>query len=189
MDKLKGLEGKKVLSGDGKLVGEVNDFTYQGNNIEKMVVKMNKDILEDIGEDKPILSSVKRCLHVGKIKAFSDNVILHGDLDDLHMDFEEVFEEELVSSIRGMKINDSGGRDVGKVTDVLIDVEGWSPPSLLIKLKKDILDTLDMKGSLLSKTELAVSMTHVEEISDWIILDKSADELGEIIQKEPVKKV
>ncbi|MEF8873468.1 MAG: PRC-barrel domain-containing protein [Candidatus Thermoplasmatota archaeon] len=189
MQKLKELEGKKVLTGDGKLAGEVNDFTYRVNNIERIVIKMNKDILEDIGEDKPLLSSVKRGLAIGEIKAFSDNVILHEDLDDLHLDFEEVSEEDLVSSLRGMKINDSGGRDVGKVTDILIDIENWSPPSLLVKLNKDILETLDVEGSLLSKTELAISMTHVDEISDWIILDKSADQMGEIIEKEPVKKV
>ena len=189
MEKLKHLEGKEVLSNDGKYLGTVLDFTYQGDKIENVFVKMNKDILEDIGEDKPILSSVKRAISVEKVKAFSDNVILYDALDDLHLDFEEVSEENLVSSLRGMKINCTEGRDVGKVNDILVDVDNWASPSLLVKLNKDILETLDLKGSMLSKTELAISMEHVGEISDRIMLDKSADAIGDIIEKEPIKKV
>lgn len=189
MDKLKELEGKEVLSKDGKFMGELKDFTRRGDKIEKMVVKMNKDILEDIGEDKPMLSSVKRGIAIEKIKAISDNVILQDPLDDMHLHFEEVDEDDVLSTIKGMKINGSGGRDVGKVKDILINIENWGTPSLLVKLNKDILETLDLEGSLLSKTELAISMDHVAEISDWIMLDKSADEMGEIIEKEPVKKI
>ncbi len=188
MEGLKGLEGKKVLTKDGKLTGKVIDFTYQGDRIEKIVLKMNKDILEDIGEEKPMLSSVKRALEIEKIKAVSDNVILHKELDDLHLDFDEISEDNLLSAIRGLRINDSEGRDVGKVTDIMVDIEDWGTPSLLVKLNKDVLEPLDIEGSMLSKTELEISMRHVDEISDWIMLDKSADQLGDIIKKEPVKK-
>lgn len=189
MKKLKKLEGKEVLAKDGKYMGKVLDFTRTGDNIDMMVVKMNKDILEDIGEEKPMLSSVKRGIPIENIKAFSDNVVLHGALADLEGYFQEVSEKELVSSLRGMKMSGSQGRDVGKVVDVLIDVEGWSPPSLLVNLNKNVLETLDIEGSILSKTELAISMNHVDQISDRIMLDKSADEMGVIIEKEPVKKV
>ncbi len=189
MEKLKRLEGKEVLSKDGKYMGKVLDFTYHVDDIKKILVKMNKDILEDIGEDKPMLSSVKRTISIERVKAFSDNVVLYDPLSDLHGVFQEFSEENLISSLKGMKINCTEGRDVGHVKDILVDVENWTSPSLLVKLNKDILETLDLKSSILSKNELAISMEHVERIRDRIMLDKSADEIGDIIDKEPIKKV
>ena len=189
MQKLKQLEGKEVLSKDGKYMGKVSDFTYHGDDIEKILVKMNKDILEDIGEDKPMLSSVKRAISIEKVKAFSDNVVLYDPLSDLPGVFQEFSEENLVSSLRGMKINSTEGRDVGQVRDILVDVENWTSPSLLVKLNKDIIETLDLKSSMLSKSELAISIKHVDKIRDRIMLDKSLDEIGEIIEEEPIKKV
>ncbi|MFW6041164.1 MAG: PRC-barrel domain-containing protein, partial [Thermoplasmatota archaeon] len=189
MKRLKKLEGKEVLTNDGTIMGEFVDFTYRDGMIEKMVVKMNKDVLEDIGEEKPMFSSVRRGISIENIKAISDNVVLYGDFDDLYIDFEEVSEEDLVSEIRNKKINGSEGRDVGKVEDILIDVEEWNTPSMLVNLNKEVLETLDLKGSMLSKTDMVISMDHVAEISDWIMLDKSADEMGDIIDKESVKKV
>ncbi len=190
MRALKELNGKDVLSNDGRLMGKVEDFTYNLDyEVEKIVVKMNKDVLDELGEDKPILSSVQMGIPLDQIKAFTDNVILYKPIDDLHVHFHDISEDDLLSSIRGMEISGSNGRDVGKVTDILIDVEGWKSLSLLVKLKKEILQTLDVEGSLLSKTKLAVSIEHVDGISDRVMLDTSAEEMGDIIEKNPVKKV
>jgi len=190
MKALKELEGKEVLSSDGRLIGKVEDFTWDlDRELVKMVVKMNKDVLEDIGEEKPMLSSVRMGIELEQIKAFTDNVILYKPIDSLHVLFDDISDEDVISSIRGMEISGSNGRDLGKVTDILIDVDGWKSLSVLVKLNKEILETLDVKSSLLSKTRLAISMVHVVSISDRVMLDTSADELGEIIEKNPVKKV
>ncbi len=190
MKAFKEIEGTEVLSSDGKMMGKVEDFTYGNDHkLRDVVVKMNKDIVEELGEDKPLLASVKLKIDLEHIKAFTDNVVLNKALDELHIYFHEVTDDDLLTSIIGKELSGSEGEDVGKVDDMIIDTDSWDLPSMLVKLEKDVLETLDIKKSLLSKTRLGISMSHVTSIGDKVMLDSSAKEMGKILEDEPIKKM
>ncbi len=190
METFDDIEGKEVLSSDGNVMGEVIDFTYMENwQLEGIMVKINKKFAEDLGMDKPLLSSLKMKIKLEHVKSVSDSVVLKRSLDELYKYFEEDEFTEKLTSIIGLKISDSAGTKVGEVEDILIDTENWGTPSILAIIYKEVLEDLDMKKSLLSKTKIGISMEHVSDIGDVIMLDTTAGGLGDIIEKEPVKKV
>ncbi len=184
------VKGKEVLSNDGRYVGKLLDFTYgEGYRTDDIFVKVNKEVIDDLGEDKPLLKSLKLGISVEQIKAFTDKIILEKDLDALHIHVEDVSEKKMISSLLGLELSGSEGNDVGKVEDILIDTRSFGVFSLLVKTKKEIVDTLDLEKSMLSKTRLGISMTHVTNIGDRIMLDASIEGMGRIIEEEPIKKV
>ncbi|MFO8110255.1 MAG: PRC-barrel domain-containing protein [Thermoplasmata archaeon] len=184
------IKGKEVLSSDGRTMGKVEDFTYGKDFIiTGIVTKMNKEVIEDLGEDKPLLTSLKLGINTEQVKAFSDKVVLHEPLDELYIRFKEVSDKEVISSIIGMNISGSQGREVGKVKDILLDTDTWGIPSLLVKVNKDIMETLDVDKPLLSKTKLSISMTYVTDIGDMVMLDTSAEEMNKVIQDESIRKL
>lgn len=190
MEALNEIKGKEILSSNGRSMGEMIDITYDKEfKIDEIVVKMNKEVIDELGENKPLLSSLKLGIDVEHVKAFTDNVVLKEPIEQLQHHFKDVSEKKFVSSFVGMEISGSNGNDVGKVEDVLIDTESLGTISLLVKIKKDILETLDLKKSLLSKTRLGVSMKHVKSIGDKIMMDTNIEDMGKIIQEEPIKKL
>ncbi|MFO7792058.1 MAG: PRC-barrel domain-containing protein [Candidatus Saliniplasma sp.] len=190
MEAFNDVKGKEVLSNDGRSMGKLVDSTYDGDfKMDDIVTKMNKDVIDDLGEDKPLLSSLKLGIGVEHVKAFTDNIVLKQTYDDLYLQFEDVSDKEFITSFIGMEVSGSQGNDVGKVDDILIDSKSLGTLSMLVKVNKDILETLDLEKSLLSKTKLGISMEHVKSIGDKIMLDASLDDMGKIIQEEPIKKV
>lgn len=190
MEALNNIKGKEVLSSDGRYMGKFLDFTVDRDfNIGEIIAKINKDIAEEIGEDKPLLSSLKLGIDVERVKSFTDHIILKDKLDDLHLHFKDVSDKNFASSIIGKDISGSQGNYVGKVEDILVDTESLGRLSMLVKVNKDILETLDLEKPLLSKTRLGISMKHVTSVGDKIMLGTSIEGMGEIILKEPIKKM
>ncbi len=190
MKKLTDISGNEIVSKDGRLMGNLKGFTYNSDyKVGKFLCKMNKDVLEGLNKKKPIFSSVVLGASTKLIDAFEDNMILKVSFDNMEKYFKEVDEAPRLSSVIGLELSGKDGRDVGTVGDVILDNEEWDTHFLLVTLKKDIIETLDIEKSLLSKTKLGIAMDHIESISDIIILDKSAEEMGEIIESEPIKKI
>jgi len=190
MKKLTDISGNEIVSKDGRLMGNLKGFTYNSDyKVGKFICKMNKDVLEGMNKEKPIFSSVLLSASTKLIDAFEDNMILKVPFSKLEKYFKEVDDAPRLSSVIGLKLSGKDGRDVGKVGDVILDNEKWETHFLLVTLKKDIIKTLDIEKSLLSKTKLGIAMDHIESISDIIILDKSAEEMGDIIESEPIKKI
>ncbi len=190
MKPFKEIEGKEVLSSDGRVMGKLTDLIYsQEYRPVSLIVKMNKDILEELGEDKPIFSSVRLKIDIDHVKAFSDNIVLNKALDDLHIYFHVVEEESIASELVGNSLSGSEGRDVGKVLDILVDTGSWGPLSMLVKINKEMVEELNQKRSFLSKTKMGISMKHVTDVGDIIMLDTTAEEMGDIINDVPIKKM
>lgn len=190
MKRLKETGGNEIISKDGRLMGTLKGFTYGSDyKINKFICKMNKDVLKGLNKDKPIFSSVILSASTKLIDAFQDNMILKVPFSKLDKYFKESDDAHHLFSIIGLKLSGKDGRDVGKVNDIILDNEEWDTHFLLITLKKDIMETLDVEKSFLSKAKLGIAMDHIKSISDVIILDTSAEEMGEIIESEPIKKI
>ncbi len=190
MKKLKDTGGNEIISKDGRMMGNLKGFKYNSDyEISRFICKMNKDVLDGLNKEKPMFSSVILSASTKLIDAFQDNMILKVPFSKLDKYFKESKDSHRLSSIIGLKLSGKDGRDVGKVNDVIIDNEEWDTHFLLVTLKKDIVDTLDVEKSFLSKAKLGIAMDHIKSISDVIILDTSAEEMGEIIESEPIKKI
>lgn len=190
MKRLKDTGGNEIISKDGRMMGNLKGFKYNSDyEIGRFICKMNKDVLEGLNQEKPMFSSVILSASTKLIDAFQDNMILKVPFSKLDKYFKESKDSHRLSSIIGLKLSGKDGRDVGKVNDVIIDNEEWDTHFLLITLKKDIMETLDVEKSLLSKAKLGIAMDHIKSISDVIILDTTAEEMGEIIESEPIKKI
>lgn len=135
------------------------------------------------------MSSLKLGIGVEHVRAFTDNIVLKESYDNLHLHFQDISDKDVISSFVGMEISASHGNYVGKVDDILIDTKSLGILSMLVKVNKEILQTLDLEKSLLSKTRLGISMEHVTNIGDKIMLDTSLEGMGRIIEEEPIKKL
>ena len=190
MKRLNEIGGNDVISKDGRLLGNLIGFTYNSDyKVSRFVCKMNKDVLEGLNKEKPLLSSVVLGASVKLVGAFKDNMILKLPYEKLEKYFKDVSGAHRLSSLIGLRMSAKDGRNVGKVDDIIIDNEKWDTHFLLVKLRKDIMKTLDIEKSLLSKAKLGISMDHIKSISDIIILDTSAEQMGKVIEEEPIKKI
>lgn len=190
MISLKDFKKMGVLTEDGVRLGTVRDVKLgSGLDIKGLGLKIDKKMAEDLALDKPILSSLVGDVGINHVKSVSDNVLLNQRLDDLYKYIKDETDWKSASELFDFKISDSNGKTVGDVDDILLDEDEWGVPMMVVKIEKDTLDILDIKKSLMRKTKLGISMEHVENIGDYIMLDTTADNLGDIIKEEPVKKV
>ncbi len=191
MISLKDFKKRDVLTDDGTKLGAVSDVKLDKNlNITGLSLKMeSRKMAEDLALDKPIISSLRGDIAIEHVKSVSDNVLLNKKFDDLYKYIDEETDWRPLSDFIGFTISDSNGKDIGGVESLLFDEETWGLPTMVITIKKDTLELLDMEKSFLRKTRLGISMEHVDEIGDYILLDTTVDNLGEIIEEEPVKKV
>ena len=63
-----------------------------------------------------------------------------------------------------------------------IDTNLWRMPSLLVKIKKDALDTIKKDKCLLCGSQLHISMDHVVDIGDYVMLEMTVENIGEILK-------
>ncbi|MBS3817249.1 MAG: PRC-barrel domain-containing protein [Candidatus Thermoplasmatota archaeon] len=191
MISLKDFRKKDVLTDDGTILGVVTDVKIEDDlNIVGLKLKMeSRKMAEDLGLDKPMISSLKGDIGIDHVKSVSDNILLDKKFADLYTYIEEETDWRPVSELIDYKISDSQGKDIGEVDGILFDEEDWGIPMMVVTIEKDTHELLDMEKSLLRKTRLGISMRHVDKIGDYILLDTTADNLGDIIEEEPVKKV
>ncbi|MFP3872699.1 MAG: PRC-barrel domain-containing protein [Candidatus Aenigmatarchaeota archaeon] len=191
MISLRDFRKKDVLTEDGTILGAVTDIKLGADlNIVGLRLKMeSRKMAEDLGLDKPMISSLKGDIGIEHVKSVSDNILLNKKFDELYAYMEEETDWRPVSELIDYKISDSQGTDIGKVAGISFDEEDWGIPMLVVTIEKDTHELLDMDKSLLRKTRLGISMRHVDKIGDYILLDTTADNLGDIIEEEPVKKV
>ncbi len=196
MRRLKELQGRVVTNPsyfgtDRRFIGKLEDLTHQKQNIDKIIIDINEEALENVGKKKPELSPTRGCIPIEKVnvETMGDQVMLYEPLKNVCSDLQEISKEKVLSSLKGKVVSDRKKRVVGKVNYVLIDTENWISPAIVIKLEKEILNTLDIEESKIYNLELPVSMEHVERTSDQIMMDNAAEKMEEVIDKELINEV
>src|SRR5690606_29349236 len=79
------LEGKEVLSQDGRELGEVSDVTFDpsGWRIDSLVVKLERDLLESFHMKRPLFGTQTIQIATGHVSGVGDKVILRKTLMEL----------------------------------------------------------------------------------------------------------
>ena len=80
-----------------------------------------------------------------------------------------------VGSLEGMKVYASDAFLVGTVSDLVIDYESWKVISMVIKIDKNAYAVLGIKKGLFAKKASGILMSHIEGISDTIVLGIDTD--------------
>ena len=79
------LNGKDVLTQDGRECGQVEDVVFDSGtwSIGALVVKLERDLLEEFSMKKPMFGSQTIRLKTSYVSGIGDKVILHKALAEL----------------------------------------------------------------------------------------------------------
>jgi len=189
MTRLSELKKADVVSADGKIIGTVNSAIITGKmEISGLVIKLSKIAIEAIGKKKPFLSSLQMDVNVEEIKGIQDTVVLNHfwkDIGNYLLPHNEKFD---AGRLIDMEVLGVGGKIVGTVEDINIDTQNWQLPSLIIKIKKDALEMIKLDKCLLCGNRLHISMQHITDVGDYVMLEVTADNIGKILDIAPIKK-
>jgi sporulation protein YlmC with PRC-barrel domain len=91
------------------------------------------------------------------------------------------------SEIEGMRVIAQAGREVGEVTGLEVDLDDFTIHSVEIKLRREVLEALDLKVPLMGTHTIKVEMTHVSAIGDTVVLGATLEQLATISAKQSKK--
>lgn len=178
-----------VVSSDGKIIGTVNSAIITGKmEISGLVIKMNKAAATTLGKKKPFLTSIYMDVNIEEIKGIKDTVLLNhtwSELGNFLLAHNTKFDAE---RLLGLDVLGTGGKIVGTVEDINIDTQSWRMPSLIIKIRKDTLETIKTEKCLLCNNRLQISMQHIVDIGDYVMLEVTTEDIGKILDTTPIKK-
>jgi sporulation protein YlmC with PRC-barrel domain len=189
MTRLSDLKKIDVVSADGKIIGTVNSAIITGKmEISGLVIKLSKTAIETIGKKKPFLSSLQMDVNIEEIRGIQDTVVLNHswkDISNYLLLHNTKFDAQ---RLLGMEVLGIGGKIIGTVEDINIDTQDWRLPSLIIKIRKDALDLVKTEKCLLGNNRLHISMQHIVDIGDYVMLEVTAEDIGKILDTTPIKK-
>jgi len=90
------------------------------------------------------------------------------------------------SELEGKKVVGTEAKIIGTVSGVEIDSSAWKVTHLRIELTDEMVQTLGYKKPFLGHVEILLSVDAVKAVADVIALNKSIDELKDVI--EPPKR-
>ncbi|MDG6221456.1 MAG: PRC-barrel domain-containing protein [Candidatus Thermoplasmatota archaeon] len=182
------MEGKEIITADGYCIGIVQDAQLcEDWKICSLAMNVDRDVGQSMGYHKPFLSSLVLDLPTERINAVSDKVILDKPKDFIGTFIADNDKKTNVSNLRGKQIVGKEGTVIGTVEDIIFDTDSWTLPSLAMKLDKKTVEDLSLKKSLFSLPTIGLTMSHVNDIGDVIMLDVSSKNLSSILDHESVK--
>jgi len=79
--------------------------------------------------------------------------------------------------LKGRTILGKGGREIGELSGILIDVDDWRVASIEIKVHKDVLEAMGMKRPVFGTQTIAVPISQISRTSDAILLEAELSEV------------
>ena len=70
-----------------------------------------------------------------------------------------------------------GGREIGVLAGVVIDVEDWQVTHIEVKVNKDVLETMGMKRPVFGTRTIKVPVSQISRSSDAILLEAELPEV------------
>jgi sporulation protein YlmC with PRC-barrel domain len=82
--------------------------------------------------------------------------------------------------LEGKKVFAQHGRDVGTVAGVDIDLATFRVVYLEVKLRREVLESLNLKVPLLGSQSIQLGVEHVSAVTDTIVLKATVEELAQL---------
>jgi len=90
-----------------------------------------------------------------------------------------------VGMLNGKKVISSDGNALGEVEDTAINVEDWVVTHLLVKLNKDVCDSLDFECPTLGSITVDLPVAAINVVGEVVLLNKSIKELKMMDEFKP----
>jgi len=88
------------------------------------------------------------------------------------------------SELEGKGVLTQDGREVGEVSDCVMDHAAWSVVTLVVKLERDLLEQFHMKRPMFGTQTIQLPTGYVSGVSDKVILHKKLEELTAIVREK-----
>lgn len=86
--------------------------------------------------------------------------------------------------LEGKGVLSQDGREIGVVSDCVIDHEGWSVETLVVKLERDLLEEFHMKRPMFGTQTIQLPTSYVSGVGDRVVLHKKLEELTAIVREK-----
>lgn len=180
----------KIVGNDGNLLGWVQGFSFAAIGdwrVTNVTVRLEKESHRELGVKKPIMGAAIVDMGVENIRTVSDNILLRVPQRMMKPNLKEHVPGKDITNVLMKRVIDRNGTDLGVVADVMMDTETWRFPSILIKLDKEVRAML-RKGKCpdCGKT-VTLPMLEVSSVGDHVMLVITKEQLGDMVQRAPVK--
>ena len=85
----------------------------------------------------------------------------------------------LAKDLYGKEVIGKGGTNIGKVEDLVIELNNWQVSSIKVKLEGNVAEELNMKKHF-GSTYFLLGVDHIQGVSDRIVLKSAVEDLLKI---------
>ena len=177
------LKGKKVVGTEGYILGEMNDLhvdfdTWQAT---AFYVILSAESAAELDFKKSFLRKIIVCLPTELIKAVGDVITLTAPVRSV----KDIAEKEMkinTAKIEGKKVVSEKGYVVGEVEALDVEVSNWQVTGLQVGLTDEAATELGFKRPVLSKVAVIIPSSAIDEIGNFVTLDKSIENLKSLVE-------
>ncbi len=84
------------------------------------------------------------------------------------------------ADLEGKRVFAQHGRDIGTLVGVEIEVASFRVVALEIKLRREVVESLNVKMPLLGSPTIRLGVEHVSAVTDTIVLTSTVEELAAV---------
>lgn len=82
------------------------------------------------------------------------------------------------SELEGRTVLGKGGREIGELAGIYIDVDNWKVTYIEVKVLKDVLEDMGMKRPVFGTQTIKVPISQISRTSDAILLEAELSEVS-----------
>jgi len=177
------LKGKKVVGTEGYILGEMNDLHVDFNTWQATAfcVILSDESAAELDFKKSFLRKIIVCLPTELIKAVGDVITLTAPVRSV----KDIAEKEMkinTAKIEGKKVVSEKGYVVGEVEALDVEVSNWQVTGLQVGLTDEAATELGFKRPVLSKVAVIIPSSAIDEIGNFVTLDKSIENLKSLVE-------
>jgi sporulation protein YlmC with PRC-barrel domain len=88
------------------------------------------------------------------------------------------------TDVEGAKVITQAGREIGIVMGLDVDIDDFQISTMEIKLRREVLELLNMKVPMMGTQTIHLDVSHVSAIGDSVVLARTVEELAEVLGEE-----
>ena len=178
------LKGKKVVGTEGYILGEVDGLDVDSNTWQAVAfyVSLSEEAISELDFKKPFLRKIIICLPTRLIKEVGGDVVT---LTEPIRNLKDIAEKEICvnyAKLDGKKVVSAKGYVVGEVEGLDIEPGNWQVNGLEVGLTDDAATELGFKRPFLSKVVVIIPSDVVEDVGNFVTLDKAIEDLKSLIE-------
>ncbi|MGE0791410.1 MAG: PRC-barrel domain-containing protein [Sandaracinaceae bacterium] len=87
-------------------------------------------------------------------------------------------------ALRDRDVLTQDGREIGKLSDIVIDHDSWKVVALTVRLDRDLLERFELKKPMFGTQELILPIGFISGVGDKIVLHQKLEAVIEHVKRE-----